>query len=58
MSACRRLAITSNGSPLYHLAARIDGATPEREGLGMVVQRRGDTIGRVVLGIFEGEERT
>ena len=42
---------------LYDLAARIERATPEREGWVVVVQRRGDTAGRVVLEMIDGDKR-
>ena len=42
---------------LYDLAARIERGTPAREGWVVVVERRGDTIGRVVLEMVEGDER-
>jgi hypothetical protein len=32
-------------------------ASPEREGWVVVVQRRGDTAGRVVLEIIDGDKR-
>jgi hypothetical protein len=49
---CRELAAI-----LYDLAARIERATPEREGWVVVVQRRGDTAGRVMLEMIDGDER-
>ncbi len=42
---------------LYDLAAHIERATPEREGWVVVVQRRGDTAGRVVLEMIDGDKR-
>jgi hypothetical protein len=42
---------------LYDLAARIERATPANEGWVVEVQRRGDTSGRVVLEMVEGNER-
>ena len=42
---------------LYYLAARIERATLAREGWVVVVERRGDTIGRVVLEMIDGDER-
>ncbi len=42
---------------LYDLAARIERATPAREGWVVVVERRGDTIGRMVLEMIDGDER-
>lgn len=42
---------------LYDLAARIERATPASERWVVEVQRRGDTIGRVVLEMVEGDER-
>jgi hypothetical protein len=42
---------------LYDLAARVERATPEREGWVVVVQRRGDTAGRVMLEMIDGDER-
>lgn len=42
---------------LYDLAARIERATPSSERWVVEVQRRGDTIGRVVLEMVEGDER-
>ena len=41
---------------LYDLAAGIERATPVGEGR-VVVQRRGDTAGRVVLEMIDGDER-
>ena len=42
---------------LYDLAARVERATPDREGWVVVVQRRGDTAGRVVLEMIDGDKR-
>ncbi len=42
---------------LYDLAARIERATPAGEGWVVVVERRGDTSGRVVLEMIDGDER-
>jgi hypothetical protein len=42
---------------LYDLAARIERATPASERWVVTVERRGDTIGRVVLEMVEGDER-
>ncbi len=42
---------------LHDLAARIERATPAREGWMVAVERRGDTVGRVVLEMIDGDER-
>lgn len=42
---------------LDELAARIERATPANEGWVVEVQRRGDTVGRVVLELGSGDER-
>ncbi len=42
---------------LYDLAARIERATPANERWVVEVERRGDTVGRVVLEMIEGDER-
>ena len=42
---------------LFDLAARIERSTPASERWVVEVQRRGDTIGRVVLEMVEGDER-
>jgi hypothetical protein len=41
---------------LYDLAARIERATPANERWVVEVQRRGDTTGRVVLDLIDGDE--
>ncbi len=42
---------------LYDLAAFIKRATPACEGWVVVVERRGDTVGRVVLEMVDRDER-